>query len=103
MKAKIKRILREHYGDFETRLEREYEKKIVDNLNNGHNLMEWATYNQLILELKHNIKASIRVKELQYRITDSENPNDVCMDIIRKVGYSSPELERLADKIRNFE
>jgi hypothetical protein len=102
MKRKIKKILREHYGKFQTRLELEYETKIVENLENNQNRQEWATYNQLLLELKHNIKDSLKVKELQYRITDVENPNDVCMDIIQKLKTTSPELERLADKIRNF-
>lgn len=103
MKAKIKKILRKHYGNFRTRLEREYETTIVEHLDINDRRQEWATYNQLLLELKHNIKDILRVKELQYRLTDQENPNDVCIDIINKIGFTSPELERLADKIRNFD
>lgn len=103
MKKNIRKVLRKHYGKFLTRLEREYEMKIVENLDVNDNRQEWATYNQLILELKHNIKDTLMVKELQYRLTDQENPNDVCIDIINKIGFTSPELERLADKIRNFE
>lgn len=103
MKTKIRQVLREHYGEFQTKLEKEYEMKVIENLQIESNRWEWATYNQLILELKNNIKDNLRVKELLYRITDKENPNDVCMDIIHKVGFVSPELERLADKIRNFD
>ena len=102
MKYKIKKILREHYGKFQTKLELEYENQITKKLHKESNRKEWATYNQLVLELKHNIKDTLRVKELQYRITGNENPNDVCMDIIENLGTTSPELERLADKIRNF-
>jgi len=102
MKKRIRKILREHYGKVQTRLERQYETKIVENLNDNINRHEWATYNQVLLELKHNIKDFLKVKELQYRLSDIENPNDVCMDIISKVNVPSQELERLADKIRNF-
>jgi hypothetical protein len=103
MKRKIRKVLREHYGEFQTKLEKDYESKIIENLQLESNRWEWATYNQLILELKNNIKDNLRLKELLYRITDKENPNDVCMDIISKINIHSPELDRLADKIRNFE
>jgi hypothetical protein len=101
-KKKIKEALREFYGEFETFLDKKYEKEIIKNLHGGKRT-EWATYNQVLLELKYNIKDALRVKELQYRITDQENPNHVCIDIISKLENISPELERLADKIRNFD
>lgn len=102
MKTKIKKVLREHYGKFQSRLEKEYQNIIVEHLNNYNNIHEWATYNQLILELKNNIKDNLRLNELLYRLTDNEDPNIVCIDIINKINTKSPELERLADKIRNF-
>jgi len=113
LREKIKGELRESYGNFETYLESKYEETIVEKLyeeNLTRRLSSeslsikkaWATYNQVIIEFKHNIKDMIRVKELQYRLTDKENPNDVCIEVIREVKQRSPELERLYDKIRNF-
>ena len=104
LKGKIKETLREHYGAFKSRLEHEYQDKVTEVLegSNLSNKQEWVTYNQVILELKHNIKDTLRVKELQYRLTDKEDPVNACIDVIREVKMLSPELERLYHKIMNF-
>jgi hypothetical protein len=113
LRDKIKMELRESYGNFDSYLESKYEETIVEklyeeNLSKGINSEKksikraWVTYNQVIVELKHNIKDMLRVKELQYRLTNHENPNDVCIEIIREVKQRSPELERLYYKIKNF-
>lgn len=113
LKDKIRNELRESYGDFETYLEHKYEETVVEKLYE-ENLEKrlssdkllvkkaWATYNQVIIELKHNLKDMLRVKELQYRLTDKENPREVCIEVIKGVKKRSPELERLYEKIRNF-
>lgn len=113
LRKKIKKELRESYGDFDTYLEHKYEEKIVEKLYE-ENLTErlnseklsikkaWATYNQVIIEFKDNLKDMLRVKELQYRLTDKENPTDVCIEVLREVKTLSPELERLYYKIKNF-
>jgi hypothetical protein len=104
MKGKIRNALRETYGEYRTNLEGEYRDRITDALLNKSlkNKREWATYNQVILELKHNIKDSLRVRELLYRLTDKENPNNACIDVIEEIKKRSPELERLYYKIVNF-
>jgi len=104
MREKIRDILNEQYGKFTTNLELEYEKKIVDKLNdeNIENRKTWVTYNQVVLELKNNLKDSLRVKELQYRLTDTENPNTACLEVLSEVKKLTPELERLYEKIMNF-
>lgn len=104
IKAKIRTVLREHYGEFSTDLEHEYESKLTTNLIEGdiRKKTEWATYNQVILELKHSLKDMLRVKELQYKLTEDINPNNVCIEVIEPVKDRSPELERLYYKIRNF-
>lgn len=113
LKDKIRKELRETYGDFETYLEHKYEETVVEKLYEEHlggRLSDdklsvkkaWLTYNQVIIELKHNLKDMLRVKELQYRLTDTENPNKVCIEVIQGVDKRSPELERLYEKIRNF-
>jgi len=78
--------------------------KVVDSIstNNKKRVEAWLTYNQVILELKHNIKDALKVKELQYRLTDSENPNKACLDVLADIKKNSPELERLYYKIMNF-
>jgi len=104
IRAKIRSVLREHYGEFETFLEHEYEDKVVSNLAEGNSKDKyaWATYNQVMLELKHSIKDNLRVKELQYKLTENTDPNRVCIDIIRDVRNFTPELNRLYHKIKNF-
>lgn len=104
LKAKIRKTLRESYGDFRTDLEGEYQDTITNALleNNTTNKNEWVTYNQVILELKHNIKDTLLVRELLYRLTDEEDPNNACIEVIREVKKRTPELERLYYKIYNF-
>lgn len=104
LKVKIKKTLRESYGDFNTNLETEYQAKVTEVLIEGSRRRneEWATYNQVILELKHNIKDTLKVNELLYRLTDKEDPNHACIKVIKEVKTRTPELERLYYKIMNF-
>jgi hypothetical protein len=107
IRAKIRSTLREQYGEFETFLEHEYEDKVVASIATG-NLRDknaWATYNQVILELKHSIKDNLRtllIKELQYKLTDDIEPNKACIEVINKVKNKTPELERLYYKVLNI-
>jgi hypothetical protein len=57
LKPKIRKILREHYGEFETYLEHKYEEVLTENLITGSTIVKeaWATYNQVVLELKNSI------------------------------------------------
>jgi len=104
LKNKIRDTLREAYGDVNTNLEWLYQDRITEALLNEtlNNKKEWATYNQVILELKHNIKDHLRLRELLYRLTDVENPNNACIEVIKEVKSRTPELERLYNKIMNF-
>ena len=104
IKCKIRQALQEQYGDFKTHLEHIYEDKITETLAGGNKKDKeaWLTYNQVILELKHSIKDNLRVKELQYRLTDNTDPNKVCIEVIQTLDHPSPELERLYYKIKNF-
>lgn len=104
LKIKIKDKLREVYGEFQTYLEYEYENRITENLYYGtkESKQEWATYNQVILELKHNLKDMLKVKELQYKLTESDEPTRVCIDFMEGIKSKTPELERLYYKIKNF-
>ncbi len=104
LKEKIRMVLREHYGDFDSYLEHEYENKITENLILGdiEKKQAWATYNQVILELKNTLKDNLKVKELQYKLTEGINPNEVCIQVIEPIKNQSPELERLYYKIKNF-
>lgn len=104
LRFKIRKLLREHYGKFETYLEHAYENKLTENLIAGNieNKRAWITYNQVILELKHSLKDMLKVKELQYKLTETTNPNEVCIEVIEDVKHRSPELERLYYKITNL-
>ena len=104
MKAKIKSALRGLYGNFDSLLETEYEQRIVERLLNEswEKKLEWATYNQVIFELKHSLKDEKEVKELQYWLTDKSDPRLVCISVIKDVKDRTPELQRLYDKINTF-
>ena len=104
IRDKIRFKLREAYGEFETYLEDAYEQYLTENIykSNIDNKKKWVTYNQVILELKHNLKDMLRVKELQYKLTESTNPNDTCIEVLSSLENLTPELDRLYHKIRNF-
>ena len=104
LKNKIRKRLQEHYGVFDSYLELKYEIVITEQLLNGDSVKkhEWATYNQVILELKDNIQDMLKVKELQYKLTESLSPKEDCIQILEDVKDVSPELQRLYYKIKNF-
>lgn len=104
LKHKIRQALKEQYGNFDTYLEHKYENKITENLITGNlnDKKAWMTYNQVIIELKITLKDMLKVKELQYNLTEDLNPNEVCIKVIEDIKDRSPELERLYYKIRNF-
>jgi hypothetical protein len=104
IKTKIRKVLRDHYGEFNTFLEHEYENKLIEILIIGdvNHKREWVTYNQVILELKNTLKDMLKVKELQYKLTENLNPSEVCIEILETLQFRTPELERLYNKIRNF-
>ena len=104
IKTKIRESLREQYGEFVTYLEHEYETKLTENLIDGDidKKRAWLTYNQVILELKHTLKDMIKVRELQYKLTDNEDPNEVCISVMEDIKNQTKELERLYNKIANF-
>lgn len=104
MKTRIRELLKSQYGEYDSHLEEVYEHKILETLNtkNKKKAEAWLTYNQVVLELKHNIKDHLKLRELQYRLTDSENPNRACLDVLSDIKKNSPELERLYYKIMNF-
>ena len=103
-KRKIRSVLKEHYGTFNTNLEKQYVNELTDQLlsTSYDNKETWATYNQVILELKNTLKDSLTVKELQYRLTDKEDPQNACISVLEQLQIKTPELERLYYKIQNF-
>jgi len=104
IKSKIRTELINHYGEFETILEHQYGDKITEKLSHGSlaSKKAWITYNQVILELKHSLKDMLRVKELQYKLTDDGDLNNIVIEAIENVKNFTPELERLYYKIKNF-
>lgn len=108
LKTKIRRALKKTYGDFDTFLEHKYEDKLTESLITG-NIDEkkaWLTYNQVILELKNTLNDMLKVKELQYKLTEdvdsSINTNDACIEVIEDIKFRTEELERLYYKIKCF-
>jgi len=103
-KENIRIVLRGVYGDFNTYLEHEYEDRVTEHLFIGSIIdkQKWATYNQVIIELKNNLKDTLKVKELQYKLTENLDPTDVCLEVLSNLKTKTPELERLYYKIMNF-
>lgn len=103
-KENIRKALRVVYGDFNTYLEHEYEDRVTEHLFLGsiNDKQKWVTYNQVIIELKNNLKDNLKVKELQYKLTEDVDPNDVCLEVLNSLKSKTPELERLYHKIMNF-
>lgn len=104
LRAKIRKVLNEQYGGFKTDLEHEYEIKLTEKLMDDSlkNKMMWATYNQIVLEFKHTVKDALRVKELQYKLTDEINYKEAILESLENFKNLTPELERLYYKIKNF-
>ena len=103
-KENIRIVLRGVYGDFNTYLEHEYEDRLTEHLFIGSIIdkQKWVTYNQVIIELKNNLKDTLKVKELQYKLTENLDPTDVCLEVLSNLKTKTPELERLYYKIMNF-
>ena len=104
IRNKIRSTLKEHYGEFNTKLEKEYEDVITNKLffSDIINKRKWVTYNQLVIYLNRKPELLFYLKELLYRITDNENPKKVCIDILMKLKDSDEELDRLYHKIKGF-
>jgi|TARA_R110000782_G_C14768925_1_gene408921 hypothetical protein len=104
IKAKIIEVLRNSYGNYDSFLEIEYENKLTEKLIVGdlRTKKAWVTYNQVILELKFSLRDNLRVKQLQYNLTENSNPNLECLRLIESVDELTPELSRLYDKIKNL-
>jgi len=97
-------VLRSTYGDFNSQLEHQYSDTLISEIseNKVSTVREWLTYHQVILELKNSPDTLNKSKELQYRISDGENPKSACMKIISEIKDCNPELKRLYEKINNF-
>jgi len=104
LKTKIRQVLTEHYGDFNSYLEIEYENKLTESLilGNLEQKKAWATYNQVVLEIKNSLNDTLKVKELQYKLTENSDPKSVCINIIEPLKDLTPELQRLYIKIKNL-
>jgi len=86
----------------QTNLQKQFSKIIVDKLNSDDEIeaYKWATYQAIIIELKE-IGEHKLIEEIEYRITDKENPINVFMDIIGRV-EPTPELYRLKNVLKDF-
>ena len=104
IRDRIREKLKEQYGDFNTHLEHVYENVLTENLISGKMVDKraWITYNQVILELKNSLKDKLTTKKLQYLLTDNLNPNVACIEVISEVQFKTKELERLYNKIINY-
>ena len=88
-----------------TTLDKAYAKLISTVRQSPESTQErWEIYNLIIQELI-TIQDGVYFKELQYRMTDGENPNDVLMDLFVRVGHSqlSGMVWQLRRRIEEFQ
>lgn len=86
-------IVKNSYGKY-TLLDKEY-TRLINNVisnNNEEDEIRWETYNLIIKEMIR-INDCEYFKEIQYRFTDGENPNEVLIDVISR--YCPDELNHL--------
>ena len=102
LKSRIKEELVKLYGVYESGLETKYNEKIIYEIMYNVNKNEWATFNQVTVELKKNLKLRLKLQELLYRLTDEEDPQTVCISILEDIYPTDKELERLYYKIKTF-
>jgi hypothetical protein len=103
IKNKIKSVLTDNYGEFSSVLEMQYIEKLTEKLSSKSAIEQniWATYNQVILEVK-TYNNHLLLQELLYVLTENEITNDCILNIIDKIEPKTPELDRLHIKIKNF-
>ncbi len=104
IKNKIKAVLNDNYGEFSSYLEKIYEEKLTEKLSSDFILDKkiWATYNQVVIELKVKLNNDLLLKEFLYLITDDNISNEAILFFIEKIDNKTNELDRLYDKIKNF-
>ena len=104
IKNKIKSVLTDNYGEFSSYLEKLYEEKLTEKLSSDYILDKkiWATYNQVVIELKLQFNNDLLLKEFLYIITDDNISNETIIFFIEKIENKTNELDRLYDKIKNF-
>lgn len=104
LRNRIREVLRENYGSFNSLVEQQYVDRITEIFleSNDTEKGEWATYNQVILEFKKTLKNNLKVEELQYRLAESNDPKDDCIKVMTNYETFSPEMQRLYDKINLF-
>jgi hypothetical protein len=78
-----KNLLLKSGGNCRTFLDKAYNKHILNLINTLDEEEEsrWETYNLIVSELIKNTNKDF-MKEIKYRLTDGENPNEVILDII---------------------
>lgn len=60
-------------------------------LANPSNMERWDVYDMILIELKE-LGYKSEIEEILYRITDDENPNDVILDVLRRLPDKSINL-----------
>jgi len=103
LRDKIKIALRELYGNEKTNLDRVFIEVITEGLliSEWFEKEKWATFNQVVFEL-NSIGEIKKAQELQYYLTDNNDPIIACLTIIERMGNKNNELARLYEKITTF-
>lgn len=88
-----------------TILDKEYTRLINDVIltKDEENEERWETYNLIIREL-FNVDDGLYFKEIKYRFTDGENPNNVILDILSRYEHNqlTPLVWFLAKRVEEF-
>jgi hypothetical protein len=88
-----------------TNLEKQFSKIMVDKLSGDDEIesYKWESYNAILIELE-KLGENKLVEEIEYRITDGENPDKLFLRILStNPKAESPELQRLKKNILDWQ
>ena len=82
-------------------LDKSYQNLIIKNTKLDVNLERWEIYSKIIDKVIE-IAGPREFKNIKYRLTGGDNPNDVMFEMIEKYSDKSVLLQSLEIFIRNF-
>lgn len=96
-------IIKDGSGRY-SNLDKEYNRfidKTLKNVTDENILDRWDTYNLILCELLKMGENNL-FNEIRYRLTDGEDPNEVMVTVIDKLGDSSAFLWLIKKRVESY-
>jgi len=87
----------------QTNLEKQFSKIAVDGLSSTDDVIsyKWSVYNSIMADLEDQ-RDFTSIKEIEYRVTDGEDPDKVFLDILKRI-KRTPKTDAAKKVIENFQ